>query len=60
MLAEVWRVLTPGGRLLVVVPNRAGLWARMENTPFGYGRPFSRKQLSRLMRDMQFSPTGLG
>lgn len=58
LLSEVWRVLSPGGRLLVVVPNRAGLWARMENTPFGYGRPFSRGQLTQLMRDAEFSPVG--
>lgn len=58
LLREIWRVLTPGGRLLVVVPNRTGLWARLENTPFGYGRPFSRSQLSRLMRESLFSPTG--
>ncbi|MEM8796277.1 MAG: methyltransferase domain-containing protein [Pseudomonadota bacterium] len=58
LLDEVWRVLTPGGRLLVIVPNRTGLWARLENTPFGYGRPFSRSQLSKLMRDQRFSPIG--
>ena len=28
VLRETWRVLTPGGRLLVLVPNRGGLWAR--------------------------------
>ncbi|MEO1066684.1 MAG: class I SAM-dependent methyltransferase [Pseudomonadota bacterium] len=58
LLAEIWRVLSPGGRLLVIVPNRTGLWARLENTPFGYGRPFSRGQLTRLMREAMFSPVG--
>lgn len=58
LLAEIWRVLSPGGRLLVVVPNRAGLWARIENSPFGYGRPFSRAQLTQLMREAMFSPVG--
>ena len=28
VLDEVWRVLTPGGRMIVVAPNRRGLWAR--------------------------------
>lgn len=56
VLREVWRVLAPGGRIIVVVPNRAGIWARMEKTPFGHGRPFSRGQLSALLRESMFSP----
>jgi SAM-dependent methyltransferase len=36
LLREVWRVLAAGGRLLAVVPNRRGLWARMDTTPFGH------------------------
>lgn len=56
MLREIWRVLDGGGRLLVVVPNRRGIWARFERTPFGSGHPFSPPQLSRLLRDSLFSP----
>jgi SAM-dependent methyltransferase len=57
-LREVWRVMAPGGRLLLVVPNRRGIWARLETTPFGTGRPFGRTQLTQLLRDAQFSPVG--
>ena len=46
LLREVWRVLSAGGRLLAVVPNRRGLWARMDTTPFGHGRPYSRSQIT--------------
>src|SRR5215210_5632586 len=56
LLHEIWRILTPGGRIIVVAPNRRGLWARMDTTPFGHGQPYSRSQLRGLMRDTLFSP----
>ena len=37
VLEEVWRVLSPGGRMIVIAPNRRGLWARVDSTPFGFG-----------------------
>lgn len=58
MLSEIWRVLTPGGSLIVTVPNRRGLWARMDTTPFGYGEPYSRRQINSLLLETLFSPTG--
>ena len=45
VLDECWRVLAPEGRVLFIVPNRAGLWARRDATPFGFGRPYSLGQL---------------
>jgi SAM-dependent methyltransferase len=57
-LREIWRILAPGGRILLVVPNRSGIWARAETTPFGYGEPFGRVQLTMLLRDAMFSPLG--
>ncbi|WP_038013404.1 class I SAM-dependent methyltransferase [Terasakiella pusilla] len=56
MLREVWRVLSGSGRVLIVVPNRSGVWARMERTPFGMGRPYSPRQLNSLLRDNMFTP----
>ena len=58
LLREVWRVLAAGGRLLVVVPNRRGVWARLDTTPFGHGRPYSRSQIMHLLRETWFTPTG--
>ena len=49
MLREVWRVLKDDGRLLVVAPNRAGLWAHAERTPFGQGTPYSPGEIGRLL-----------
>ena len=58
LLREVWRVLAPGGRLLAVVPNRRGVWARIDTTPFGHGHPYSRPQITHLLRETWFTPTG--
>ncbi|WP_222876247.1 methyltransferase domain-containing protein [Terrihabitans soli] len=56
VLRECWRCLAPGGKLIVVVPNRQGAWSRLETTPFGHGRPYSRSQLTNLLREAQFAP----
>ena len=56
VLEEVWRILTPGGRLIVVAPSRRGVWARVDGTPFGQGQPYSKGQLRDLMREALFSP----
>lgn len=56
MLREIWRVLAGNGRLVAVVPNRRGIWARIDSTPFGHGHPYTPSQLSRLMRDNMFTP----
>ena len=55
-LRELWRVLAPAGRLMVVAPNRASLWAQLENSPFGQGQPYSRGQLDRLLQQSLFAP----
>lgn len=49
MLREVWRVLKDDGRLLIVAPNRVGMWAHVESTPFGHGQPYSPGQIGRLL-----------
>jgi SAM-dependent methyltransferase len=56
LLKEIWRVMAGGGRLLVVVPNRRGIWARIDRTPFGQGHPYTSSQLSRVLREADFTP----
>ena len=60
LLKEAWRVLAGGGRLMVVAPNRRGIWARLDRTPFGSGRPYTMSQLSQLLRDELFTPVATG
>jgi SAM-dependent methyltransferase len=56
MLREVWRVLAPEGRLLLVVPHRRSLWAASDATPFGHGQPYSGGQIARLLDAALFEP----
>jgi SAM-dependent methyltransferase len=56
LLEEVWRILAPGGRVVIVAPSRTGLWARLDTTPFGNGRPYSRGQLHDLLQEALFLP----
>lgn len=56
VLAECQRVLGPGGKAIFVVPNRSGLWARRDGTPFGFGRPYSLGQLEAQLKRHGFTP----
>lgn len=55
MLSECWRVLVSGGRMLLVVPNRRGIWAQIDHSPFGYGQPYSVAQLKELLAQHRFT-----
>jgi SAM-dependent methyltransferase len=54
LMAELRRVLTSGGRLILVVPNRQGPWASTDLSPFGFGQPYSRGQLRSLFAQAGF------
>lgn len=56
LLAEIWRVLAPQGQAIFIVPNRSGLWARRDVTPFGFGRPYSFSQLDAILGKHRFTP----
>lgn len=60
LLREAWRVLKEDGRLLLIVPNRRGLWARADHTPFGQGKPYSLQQVTTLLRQAMFVPGAPG
>ncbi|WP_111557719.1 class I SAM-dependent methyltransferase [Paracoccus sediminilitoris] len=60
LLAEAWRCLGPGGRMMMIVPNRAGLWAATDRTPFGFGRSYTTGQLTLQMRAAGLMPEWSG
>ncbi len=53
-MQEIWRVLKGNGRLLVIVPNRGGFWARADWSPFGQGTPYSASQITNYLHDNLF------
>lgn len=57
LLTEAVRALAPAGRIILAAAARGGLWARAEATPFGHGRPFTRGQMERLVRQVGLEPT---
>jgi hypothetical protein len=56
MLREIWRVMTDGGRMIVIAPTRAGLWSQIDRSPFYQGHPYSAGQLAALLRANMFAP----
>ncbi|MDE1153804.1 MAG: class I SAM-dependent methyltransferase [Micavibrio sp.] len=56
ILKESWRVLSGQGRIMLVVPNRTGIWARVDSTPFGHGTPYSLGQIRQVLKEYLFVP----
>lgn len=48
-LRAMWKMMTDDGHLILIVPNRSGLWAHSDSTHFGQGTPFSTQQIQRLL-----------
>ena len=56
LFEEVWRIVAPEGRIIVIVPSRRGVWARADGTPYGHGLPYSKAQLRDLLNRAVLSP----
>jgi len=54
-LRAIWKALADDGHLMLIVPNRTGLWAHDDSTPFGHGQPYSAGQLDRLLKRSLFA-----
>ncbi|MAZ76474.1 MAG: methyltransferase [Micavibrio sp.] len=51
---EMYRVLKSTGKIIIVVPNRMGLWARADWSPLGMGQPYSARQVEAFLKDNNF------
>ncbi|MEE2690447.1 MAG: methyltransferase domain-containing protein [Pseudomonadota bacterium] len=56
LMREVWRVLAPTGRVIVVAAHRRGMWSMVDTTPFAAGRPWLKRQLFGLLQDAMLKP----
>lgn len=56
VLSEIGRVMSASGRVILIAAGRGGLWSHAERTPFGHGRPFTRRQLEQLVREADLEP----
>lgn len=54
-LAVWWQLLVPGGRLMLMVPNRHGLWSRVGRTPFAHGTPYTLHTLRAMLNAANFT-----
>lgn len=55
LLRVWWHLLVPGGLLLLLVPNRRGLWARFGGTPFASGTPCMPGEIKYLLNSAGFT-----
>lgn len=51
LLRELWRVLKPNGKMILILPNRMSMWSRIETTPFSEGNPYSISQIQRTLNE---------
>ena len=51
---DLWRVLKPGGKMIVVVPSAFGLWARVPGSPLAKGQAFTGLRLAATLHDQLF------
>lgn len=55
LLQELWRVLAPAGKFILLVPDRFGFWCRSEASPFSQGEPYSKSQIRQFLSENNFT-----
>ncbi len=46
LLQEINRIIALDGEILIVFPNRVGVWSHTSNTPFAHGKHYTMSQLN--------------
>lgn len=54
LIDESFRCLKSEGKLIVITPNRRGVWAHNDKTPLGFGKPYSLTQLVNILNKKSF------
>ncbi len=54
LMQEIWRILKSNGRIIAIVPNRIGFWARATWSPFGQGVPYTQYQINKTLQKNKF------
>lgn len=50
-LRELWRVLSPEGKIYLIIPNKKSSWSLSVNSPFSLGFGFSKKKIIHLLEE---------
>jgi SAM-dependent methyltransferase len=59
LLHEIERVLIPLGEAILILPNRRGLWSRIETTPWAFGNAYSLKRIRALLAQTRLMMAGI-
>lgn len=57
LINECYRCLKSEARLIIITPNRRGVWAHTNKTPLGFGQPYSVTQLGVMLNKNGFMLT---
>jgi SAM-dependent methyltransferase len=57
LLKEINRIIAPDGEILIVFPNKAGIWSHTSGTPFAYGEHYTMSQLNTILSKNGFTIT---
>ena len=53
-IRELWRVLSPEGKIYIILPNKKSSWSFSSRSPFSSGFGFSKNQINQILEDNFF------